>query len=287
MDSIKSKMLSLSQATSEALARTSVFEEELRRNNEVADRYEEQVRTIQKKMQSLEGQFDCATEQLFEVGLKLEQKEKAYSSAEGDVGGLSRRALLIEEEVERSEERLAKAVTELARHSQRADAAIKKRQFLENSNSANEEQGDKLESQLKDDKFTMAESERRFEDIARKLATMEGELERSTDRCTSGEKKISDLEEELKLVGQNLQQLEVSEEKALQREENYQNQIKNLAQNLKAAVNRDESATMNVQRLNIRIDQIEEDLLSEKMKIKHVSDDLDSTFDDMIRLSCQ
>ena len=52
--------------------------------------------------------------------------------------------------------------------------------------SANEEQGDKLESQLKDDKFTMAESERRFEDIARKLATMEGELERSLDRCTSG-----------------------------------------------------------------------------------------------------
>ena len=36
----------------------------------------------------------------------------------------------------------------------------------------------------------MAESERRFEDIARKLATMEGELERSTDRCTSGKFKI-------------------------------------------------------------------------------------------------
>ena len=32
----------------------------------------------------------------------------------------------------------------------------------------------------------MAESERRFEDIARKLATMEGELERSLDRCNSG-----------------------------------------------------------------------------------------------------
>merc|ERR1719150_831163 len=155
-------------------------------------------------MQSLEGQFDSCTEQLFEVGLKLEQKEKAYSSAEGDVGGLSRRALLIEEEVERSEERLAKAVTELARHSQRADAAIKKRQFLENSNSANEEQCDKLEGQLKEDKFTMAESERRFEDIARKLATMEGELERSNDRCTLGEKKILDLEEELHLLNKRL-----------------------------------------------------------------------------------
>merc|ERR1719490_740696 len=55
-------------------------------------------------MQTLEGQFDCSTEQLFEVGLKLEQKEKAYSSAEGDVGGLSRRALLIEEKAYSSAE---------------------------------------------------------------------------------------------------------------------------------------------------------------------------------------
>ena len=34
------------------------------------------LRTIQKKMQSLEGQYDDCTEQVFEVGLKLEQKEK-------------------------------------------------------------------------------------------------------------------------------------------------------------------------------------------------------------------
>merc|ERR1712038_1401780 len=233
-------------------------------------------------MQSLEGQFDCATEQLFEVGLKLEQKEKAYSSAEGDVGGLSRRALLIEEEVERSEERLAKAVTELARDSQRADSAIKKRQQLENMNSANEEQGDKLESQLKEDKFTMAESERRFEDIARKLATMEGESERSLDRCSSGEKKISDLEEELRLVGQNLQQLEVSEEKALQREENYQSQLKNLTDSLKGAENREENATMDIQRLNIRVDQVEGDLVEEKMAIKNIRDDMDKIFSGML-----
>ena len=59
---------------------------------------------------------------------------KAYSNAEGDVGGLSRRVLLLEEEVERSEERLAKAVTELCFQSQRADVAIKKRQQLENLN---------------------------------------------------------------------------------------------------------------------------------------------------------
>ena len=59
---------------------------------------------------------------------------KAYNGAESDVGGLSRRAQLIEEEVERSEERLAKAVTELCVQFHRADSAIKKRQQLENLN---------------------------------------------------------------------------------------------------------------------------------------------------------
>jgi len=277
-------MLSLSQSTSEASTRGLIYEEELKKNNELADKFEEQLRTIQKKMQTLEGQFDDCTEQLFEGVLKLEQKEKAYNSAEGDVGGLSRRALLIEDEVEKSEERLAKAITDLAFQLKRADAAIKKRLLLENLNSTNEEQVDKLECQLKDDKFTLAESERRFEDIARKLATLEGELERSTDRCTIGEKKISDLEEELRVVGQNLQQLEVSEEKSFDREENLQNQIIGLVKSLKIATDRDDSASMNIQRLNIRIDHIEEDLLNEKLKITKVSNDLDALFDDMLNV---
>lgn len=43
MDSIKSKMLTLSQATNDANARAVVYEEELRKNNENADRFEEQV----------------------------------------------------------------------------------------------------------------------------------------------------------------------------------------------------------------------------------------------------
>ena len=48
--------------------------------------------------------------------VKLEVKEKALSNAEGDVGSMSRRVLLLEEEVERSEERLAKTVTELSKY---------------------------------------------------------------------------------------------------------------------------------------------------------------------------
>ena len=62
-------------------------------------------------------------------------------------------------------------MTELARQSLRADGAVKKRTSLENENASKEEENDKLENQLKSDKFTLAESERKYEDIARKLAT--------------------------------------------------------------------------------------------------------------------
>merc|ERR1719412_2766824 len=200
-------------------------------------------------MQTMEGSFDACTEQLFEVTLKLESKEKAYSNAESDVGSFSRRCLLLEEEVERSEERLAKAVSELAKQSQRADGAVRKRQQLENENSSKEEENDK---------FTLAESERKYEDIARKLSTKEDELERGNERCTNGETKIMELEDELKKVGQNLQDLEVREEKAMKREEEFQHTILDLMNRLKNAEIREENGNMNISRLNVRIDQTEE-----------------------------
>ena len=128
----------------------------------------------------------------------------------------------------------------------------------------------------------LEDSERKYEDISRKMGTLEGELDRTNERAETVEDKIINLEEELKVVGQNLQSLEVSEEKAIQRQENYQKQIRELRDRLKDNEARDDNATMNIGRLNIKIDQTEEALLTEKLKIKKISDDLNQTFDDML-----
>ena len=50
-----------------------------------------------------------------------------------------------------------------------------------------------------------------------------------------GENKIVDLEEELRMIGENLKALEVAEEKAQQREEEYKKQIKQLSEKFKNA----------------------------------------------------
>ena len=69
-----------------------------------------------------------------------------------------------------------------------------------------------------------------------------------------GETKILELEEELRVVANNLKSLEVSEEKANQREASYKDQIKTLTAKLKQAEARAEFAERSVQKLQKEVD---------------------------------
>merc|ERR1711983_322667 len=255
--------------------------DELEGYRKEAEKIEQQLATVTKKYQNMESSFDVAVEDLFNATIKLEEKEKVAANAEADVGSSSRRILLMEDDADKSENRLATAISGLLRASLRADEQIKARTQLLQDISTNEEDIDELENQLKDAKTILLESERKYEDISRKNNNLELELARANGRADTEDKKIKELEEELKVVGNNLQQLEVSEEKAMAREENYQKQIRELLNRLKAAETEAENSEMNIQRLNIRIDQIEDELIHEKLKIKKISDDVDGTFKQM------
>merc|ERR1719376_1791131 len=107
MDSIKKKMQSLARETANATARAEKWEKEVAAINSTADGFEEQVKN------------------LFNQTIKLEEMEKKAGNAEGQVGDLTRRLLLMEEQATRSEERLAISVTNLAKTSIDADQSIK------------------------------------------------------------------------------------------------------------------------------------------------------------------
>jgi len=284
MDSIKKKMEKLANETADAETRIAHFDEIKAANEAEAEKFEEQVRNIQKKMQAMESAFDVCTEDLFNQSLKLEEMEKKAGNAEGEVSSLRSRLILLQENNEKQEDRLAKATLELAGACMRADASVRKRIELENAVSSNEETIDSLDKQLSDSKITMTDSENKFDDISRKLATLEADAIRGNERAEGAEKKITDIEEELRVVGANMQQLEIGEEKTIAREEASQNEILELMYKLQRSEYRGEQAEMNIQRMNVRIDQVEEDLLGEKYKIKKISDDLNQTFEDMINM---
>jgi tropomyosin 1 len=110
---------------------------------------------------------------------------------------------------------------------------------------------------------------------------MEQDLERAEERAEQGESKIVELEEELRVVGNNLKSLEVSEEKARQREDEFKEQIKGMTTRLKQAEARAEFAERSVQKLQKEVDRLEDELVNEKEKYKSISDELDVTFSEL------
>merc|ERR1711956_20854 len=110
----------------------------------------------------------------------------------------------------------------------------------------------------------------------------EDELKRANERAELAEGKLRDVEQELEAVGENMKQLEISAEKAQEREEKLKDKIHLLLERLKIAEARFEYGEMNITKLNHRIDDIEDEIYREKLKIKKVSDELGETFDDML-----
>ncbi|XP_063627380.1 tropomyosin isoform X14 [Cydia splendana] len=208
-------------------------------------------------------------------------KNTALKRAESEVAALNRRIQLLEEDLERSEERLATATAKLAEASQAADESERARKVLENKSLTDEERMDALENQLKEARFLAEEADKKYDEVARKLAMVEADLERAEERAETGESKIVELEEELRVVGNNLKSLEVSEEKANQREEEYKNQIKTLTTRLKEAEARAEFAERSVQKLQKEVDRLEDEVLEERSKYKAIAEEVDQTFADL------
>ncbi|XP_015182470.1 PREDICTED: tropomyosin isoform X2 [Polistes dominula] len=201
--------------------------------------------------------------------------------AESEVAALNRRIQLLEEDLERSEERLATATAKLAEASQAADESERIRKALENRTNMEDDRVSLLEQQLAQAKLIAEEADKKYEEVARKLAMVEADLERAEERAEAGESKIVELEEELRVVGNNLKSLEVSEEKANQREEEYKNQIKTLTTRLKEAEARAEFAERSVQKLQKEVDRLEDVLVNERCKYKAIADEMDQTFADL------
>merc|ERR1712244_6669 len=112
-------------------------------------------------------------------------------------------------------------------------------------------------------------------EATKKMTEAEAKLDIDGERADVSEFKIIELEEELKVVANNLKSLEVSEDKANQRE------IKRLTTKLKQSETRSEFAERSVVKLQKEVDRLEDELLGEQDKFKAITEELDQTFAEM------
>merc|ERR1739848_431233 len=93
-----------------------------------------------------------------------------------------------------------------------ADESERMRKVLENKNNTEEDRVAIVEQQLAQAKSIAEEADKKYEEVARKLAMVEADLLRAEEKADSSESKIVGLEEELRTVGDSLKSLEVSGE---------------------------------------------------------------------------
>merc|ERR1711872_92687 len=265
MDAIRKKMQSLKSETDGLYKTIAGFEEATREAVGRADQADCDIRDYGKKVQQLEIGFDETNDKLTKATESPEEAEKQFKEVESDVSALTRRIMLMEEEDKKAAEHVLKTI-----------------KVVENTCLNNEVTIEELDKNLRATVKMASDNEQKLDELSRKLGVQEAELKRAMDRAELAEKNLKSIEEELESVGDNMKQLEKSAEKALEREEKLVEKIYNLQSKYKVTEARFEYGEMNITKLNQRIDDIEDEIYREKLKIKKCSDELDDTFDDMI-----
>merc|ERR1712179_744290 len=198
-----------------------------------------------------------------------------------DVAALTRRIMLMEEEDKKSADNLCNTITKLAITSKNADQILKAVKIVENTCLNNEVTVEELDKNLRTIKMAV-DNEQKLDEISRKLGVQETELKRGLERAELAEKKLKGIEDELTTVGDHMKQLEESATKALEREDKLVEKILSLQNKFKATEAKFEYGEMNITKLNQRIDDIEDEIYREKLKVKRSSDEMNDTFDDML-----
>ncbi|KAF3832430.1 hypothetical protein F7725_026095 [Dissostichus mawsoni] len=87
---------------------------------------------VKKKIKSLQDQADVAEDRAAGLQRELNQERNARESAEADVASLNRRIQLVEEELDRAQERLSTALTKLEEAEKAADESERGMKVIEN-----------------------------------------------------------------------------------------------------------------------------------------------------------
>merc|ERR1712062_190437 len=245
------------------------------------EKTEEEATELSNKARTLEIDVDKFGEKLAQQGMAQEAKEAQVMAAEAEFNRLNRRVQELEEDLEITEAKYATAIQKYDKAATEADDSDRMAKVLANRAVEDEAKMKNLADELASAQKRAEEADRQYDEAQKKMQVAEASLEVNGERADVSEFKIIELEEELKVVANNLKSLEVSEDKANQRESFYKSEIKRLTTKLKQSETRSEFAERSVVKLQKEVDRLEDELVNEQDKFKAITEELDATFAEM------
>jgi tropomyosin-1 len=281
MTAIKKKMHGMKSIKDNVFDRVDQLEQKLLEHKAISEKHEEEMIVLNKRINQIQSDHALAQQQFTEASAKLEATQKQLAAAEAEMQSLTKRVRAMEEDYESTESRLQATNTKLEQAYKASEESERGRKVLENRIATDEERIEVAGKELEVTILFGEEADRKYEETARKLAITEVDLERSEGRVQTAEAKIIELDDELKVVGNNMKSLEIAQQEALIRQEYYEIQIQNLTVSLQDAENRATVAERNVTLLQKEVDRLEDELGGERDKFRLVLGELDSTFTEL------
>lgn len=281
MTAIKKKMHGMKSIKDNVFDRVDQLEQKLLEQKAISEKHEEEMIVLQKRINQIGADRELAKTQFVEASAKLEATQKQLTAAEAEMQTLTKRVRSMEEDYESTESRLQATNIKLEQAYKASEESERGRKVLENRIQVDEERIGITEKELEVTILFGEEADRKYEETARKFAITEVDLERSEGRVQTAEAKILELDDELKVVGNNMKSLEIAQQEALLRQESYELMIQNLTESLTDAENRATVAERNVTLLQKEVDRLEDELGGERDKFRLVLGELDSTFTEL------
>lgn len=207
---------------------------------------------------------------------EADEKEKEFDA-------LKRRKRLLEEKLDAVEDRIFDKEKIYREELARKEREDRQRKILDELEEEDERKIEKLEAAIKQYEKTADYSEYKCAECRRRLQTVTRETERFRLRLKAAVGKGRELEEENKFVGRNLRKLAISEEKRGDREEAYENKIRELWQLRRDEEIRYEAAERKIGRLGAEVSDLKDKVYEEKQKIYDVKSMLDETMNGLGR----
>jgi len=170
-------MISLKSAKERSADKEQELENRVVELNDILKEKDHDILILGKKIMKVENDLDDKTEGLAAATVSIEEAEKQQLVNEEEVAALQRRSSLLEDDVTRSDSRLQVESAKLHEAAAAAEAVEIQRKLLEAKNMVNEERIDSLEQQIAVASEVAQVSTRNNEEISRKFAMTNVELE--------------------------------------------------------------------------------------------------------------
>ena len=170
------------------------------------------MEVLKAKMQQSKDELENVREEAVMKEKMFQEEKRKREEIENHISSLSRKITLLEEDLDRSEERYNVANSKLASANQMAEESERLVKSLREKTDQDDGKLSLMEDQAASAKTLAEDSDRqvteyinkkiflcsrKYEEAARKLALLETDLERAEERAEVGESKIVELEEEV------------------------------------------------------------------------------------------